>query len=436
MEKKLTDIWGLKEISISKKKNDIAWAFPTVGNNVELVRTQLNAWKKQFTQSDIVIVATNAKLLLPLLREFNGPISILERMCDTGAAGGFYSAQKWAFDRGYTKIMITDDDAVPITDNVIASLSSAIDTKGVMVAQATHHFYGKPGYKIKDYPEGNVAMCTMLDRSVFEQIGFSYAPYYMFWEDMEFGYRIGKAKIKCLIVDNALFDHPRPKIRPIPCLYYVIRNQLFYYLYQEPNFFRFLNSALLGYSLKKYFRQTGYRNYEALINSALGDAMHARLLKKEIPWDYPEESREFVFSRPVMDLDSASSKLLEKIKKDMRGKMNLLNGDITAFDKSPIKRVFRFFRRFNRNIVILNEVAFLNYLFAKKFVLFHEPTGKFYYYAENSIFQIVSNIFSVMFFMALTSLKFLFYSLRYRFTGRNRYENKRFGIAQRSHQKS
>ncbi len=410
-------LWELKSISVKQKVNSVAWVFPTLGTNEKLALAQIEAWKMQTEPSDLIIIATDAAPLIPIVSKLRGPVNLLERKEDTGAAGGFFSGQKWAFDRGYEKIMVTDDDAVPLSKNLIEGLSKALGD-GALVSHAKHQHYGDC--------RANVAMCTMFHRSAFEKIGFSYAPYYMFWEDIELSNRIGAAGINSAYV-GVFFDHPRPKVRPLSALFYLTRNQMFYYLYQKPNLLRFLNSAMFAFSLKIYFRRTG-NPAGRLMKEAVEDAIHAKLLKKEFANSFPQECTSFSFSRPTADLDSSSSTLFGKIKGELSKKMPIKEKDITVFSANPLARLLRFARRLNREVVIFNELALTNLIMSRKIILYHEPSQKFYYYLENSSLQIVSNILSAGVFASLMVIRFEFNLLRHRFAGRKKYALVGFGL--------
>lgn len=93
-----------------------------------------------------------------------------------------------------------------------------------------------------------------------------------------------------------------------------------------------------------------------------------------------------------------------------------------------MQRILGTFSALNQDIILFNEVAFTKTLVARKFALFHEPSGKYYHYQENNSLEIGINIFTTLVLLFFYSLRFCLHSIIYEIVGKNRFAVKGFGL--------
>jgi len=124
----------------------------------------------------------------------------LRRSWDFGSAGSFCAGEMVAVTEGYRKIILADDDCLPVSDDLIAKLSSALDHRHSAKTQI--HLPPRIG------PMDTVFHQYGAIRSeVFEEAGYSYLPMYSGCEDLELEQRIGSRFGPPMIVD-AYATHP------------------------------------------------------------------------------------------------------------------------------------------------------------------------------------------------------------------------------------
>jgi len=197
-------------ISYEKKygecKNDLLIIIPCFINFDILIKHLGYLSKQTFQKFDAVLVLgkdfDDTKLSEFLKsNKFNFGIILIKRKEDTGSAGGFFTGQKYGFEKGYAYMINADDDCMPIDSNLIGSLYS---NKNVGYVYSTSHLLaGDKGRFFIGQP--CIAQYTLLSRSIFEKYGFCYAPLYCGSEDYEFSQRI--ANEKSFILPNVT-EHP------------------------------------------------------------------------------------------------------------------------------------------------------------------------------------------------------------------------------------
>ena len=209
---------------IDSPSSDVIVALVTFNNNAPLHKllTILDADPALF---DIVIVHNQAsehqalenESFLSTLKHHVVYVPLKENL---GGAGGYNFAVNYSIKHGYQKIILTEDDAFPLTRNIISTLiacspkNNNAEVKAVFVNNNTSSF---------------AFHYTLYPRKLLAKSGPPLAYYFMRNDDLEFSLRVDRAKkslsYSTIVVPFAQYYHPifKSTANPWP-LYFSIRN--------------------------------------------------------------------------------------------------------------------------------------------------------------------------------------------------------------------
>ncbi len=221
-----------------KPGNKMALIIPTFENNDLLIR-QLDKLKSQsFKGFDIIIVygADDPFIKKP---EWSS-ILHLRQKSRQGSSGGYYAGQRCAMDQGYETVVLSDNDCLPVSDDLMRELARAIDDGAqAVIANQTH---GDPAF-INQVGIPHYYGCFR--RDVLIKTGLTYLPLFYGGEDIDLLERIRKQGIPIERVHARAF-HPR--IKPAAIIdpkkrFYCTRGEIESLLLRKEH----LNSFLLIY---------------------------------------------------------------------------------------------------------------------------------------------------------------------------------------------
>jgi GT2 family glycosyltransferase len=175
-----------------------------VHNELGYLKSHLDALKKQTTSDFDVIVVHSPGLDVSWLKKTPYGMIILSLKEPLGA-GAFYAGEKYAFEQGYTAIILADVDALPISPGIVQRLAGlASADKGAVFIPSRKSLPGtSEGAPIHWY--------GAMNRSVLEQSGLSYLPLFFGGEDTELMQRMRGSGIRFVRVEDVFMDHPRAK---------------------------------------------------------------------------------------------------------------------------------------------------------------------------------------------------------------------------------
>jgi len=202
-------------------------------NRADLLVGMLDALAKQTHQPDAVFVIDNASSdhTAEVLGRNDLPLRITTMPDNVGGAGGFHLGVQRAYDAGFDRIWLVDDDVVPAPDCLATLLaqdedclmSVREDTAGHLVEKAATRFDLRNPLAIKpkrgmvetDYGSRaamparvrleNVAFeGFMVRRSVVEAIGLPDPTYFIFYDDCDYAIRARRAGFTIWAVRDAV----------------------------------------------------------------------------------------------------------------------------------------------------------------------------------------------------------------------------------------
>jgi GT2 family glycosyltransferase len=220
-------------VNDSKKSETVAVVVVTY-NRADLLTGMLDGLARQTHTPDAVIVVDNAST--DHTREVlehapNLDLAALHMTDNLGGSGGFHLGVKTAFDRGYDRIWLMDDDVVPAPDcleilmaqDEACLMSVREDTHGHLVEKAATHFdlaharairpkrrmvetdYGERSLMPERVELHNVAFEGFLvRRDVVEAIGFPDASFFIFYDDVDYALRAREAGYRIWAIRDAV----------------------------------------------------------------------------------------------------------------------------------------------------------------------------------------------------------------------------------------
>lgn len=202
-------------------------------NRADLLVGMLDALAQQTRQPDAIFVIDNASSdhTAEVLGRNDLPLKITTLPDNVGGAGGFHLGVRQAYDAGFDRIWLVDDDVVPAPDclatlmaqDEACLMSVREDTAGRLVEKAATHFdlrnplaikpkrtmvetdFGTRGAMPDRVPLENVAFeGFMVRRDVIEAIGLPDPSYFIFYDDCDYAIRARRAGFTIWAVRDAV----------------------------------------------------------------------------------------------------------------------------------------------------------------------------------------------------------------------------------------
>ena len=251
----------IEKIQNPKRKKDLGLICVSF-NQKKLTEEYVNKIKKQTLVPDIIVLDNaSSDGTFEYLKNKHPDITIVRTKHNYGGAGGYFVAQKYAYEAGYTYILIGENDAFPIDNNLIEKTYESTKNNPETMFSAIN--------KNKKGVIGSIFHVSMMHRDLIKKIGFINADYFFRGDDLEYGERIIKNNVDRLAI-NAFYTHPTDSgyANPIK-IYFGIRNELNNYLIYK-KLSQLINKLLRGvfvaftYDLIIKDKQIANANYEGI----------------------------------------------------------------------------------------------------------------------------------------------------------------------------
>lgn len=192
-------------------------------NRADLLERMLDGLAAQTHRPDAVVVVDNASTdhtATVLAERRDLPLQVITSPENLGGAGGFHLGTRAAYEAGYDRIWLVDDDVVPAPD-CLAVLMAADedclmvvreDRSGTLVEKSAIRFdlanplavrpktasvdttYGSRAEMPERVPVENVAFeGFMTRRSVIDEVGLPDPSFFIFYDDVDFAIRARRA---------------------------------------------------------------------------------------------------------------------------------------------------------------------------------------------------------------------------------------------------
>lgn len=225
------------------------------------------------------------------IQSLRAPIHIISLQENVGGAGGFNAGLEYAMQGSYEYIVLLDNDVI-VDETAIASLVSAMelhDELGILgakiyLAGTENHLqeFGSyidwDNFNIKPLNQGAkdnnqlpsllecdyVPACALIVRSdAIRKVGMMDAQYFIYWDDIEWGYRMKQAGYRVMVTSQAKVWHKMgaAERKNTFATYYFWRNRIHFFVNHisensvEQFCEKLLNEILLALFFSQYNKQ-------------------------------------------------------------------------------------------------------------------------------------------------------------------------------------
>lgn len=193
-------------------------------------------YEQTYSHFDIIIVDAGSEDYEKLenLYKDEDRVIIIHSSKDLGSAGSFWLGMKYAYQEGYEVFILSDNDAIPISNNLIEKLVNEIENNCEFVlAPYEEGLLLGSNYENRVKVKARPFHFLTLSRKVIERVGFPSIEFFIWHDDGEYCERIRK-KFDIYILTSIKYAHEFP---PSTLHYfyskryhYNIRNQILMYL--------------------------------------------------------------------------------------------------------------------------------------------------------------------------------------------------------------
>ncbi len=194
-------------IKENRKGGEVLLIMPFYTNYPALFKHLDSLTKQTFTGFDVVIVAnavSDEKKVSDFIATGKFPFGIVltKRKDDTGSAGGYFTGEKYALEKGYRAVIIGDDDCLPMDNRLIEKMVS--EWKGGALAAGPECRFLMDDKVI--YTNRALPFYNLIDISLLKKGGLHYLPAYIGADDIDFTLRVAKG-VKISQIDSYV-THP------------------------------------------------------------------------------------------------------------------------------------------------------------------------------------------------------------------------------------
>ncbi|ADG14110.1 glycosyl transferase family 2 [Methanocaldococcus infernus ME] len=336
----------------NKKRKKVAIVMPTY-NQYEATRKNIIFLKKQSLVPDIIIVDNNSKdnTFERLKKEF--PNIILIKLKDNyGGAGGFYIGQKYAYEKGYEYIILNDNDAYPIDEDLIESL----------VKESNKNTITQPFNVDEDFKEKNnfwFFHYVCFKRHIIKKLGFVDYKFFLYGDEVEYYLRIKKYKTKIKKIYKK-YSHPIKYYYSPNREYFATRNEIYLENVYRERKSEYFGSLLTKFVYLKIYEPNKYKVTKRAIKDLLNKKWDNPFIRNNINNDikYLNMKREvFLNTLPKQGVVFLEKPKIIKLLKDLSNKikyskLSFLKGKVLV-TYAPTINMFLFNRVFY--IIDFNE---------------------------------------------------------------------------------
>jgi len=197
-------------------RKEVAVVIPTFNREQMLRKHLMKLSNQSFKDFDVVIVYSPTDRFIEDVSNLS--IVHIRRKEDIGSAGGFYLGEKFCLQEGYEKIILADDDCLPVSENLIDELVKNLEGGSGLVFPRIQN-----NEKNRGRTNRIIAQYGGLRADTLKAVGLTYLPFYQAGEDIELYYRIIEHKVEVSFIDAVAF-HP-----PLPCFLTLPPRLTFYY---------------------------------------------------------------------------------------------------------------------------------------------------------------------------------------------------------------
>ena len=235
-----------------KNKKDICIIMPTF-NQYEQTKKNIELLKEQTLVPDIIIVDNNSSdwTFTKLQEEFDD-IILIKSKDNYWGSGWFYIWQKYAYEQWYEWLILNDNDAYPVDENLIENLfkNSKINLSAQPFNILMQNKFNKNHIFTFHY--------NIYHKSIIDKIWFVDYRYFIYFDDVDYLYN-SKKYLSYKKIENK-YQHLNKNFQFPKMFYFLFRNFLFF-RYKNFSFINFYFHSIITYYWLKYLKFNNLHNY-------------------------------------------------------------------------------------------------------------------------------------------------------------------------------
>ena len=196
-----------------------------------------------------------------------------------GGAGGFYAGEKYAYDNGYEWVWLMDDDGVPTPNQLEVLYDFTLKYKEAKVLNALvvdKDNHSRLSFMFGDWDFAKTQTVeyvniispyngTLINREVFEKVGFTKKEMFIWGDEIEYAMRIGNAGYQVYTPTKAIHYHPRERSTTAIVLPHIINKKILI----KPRHFSKFYYRNQGYIHQIYHRRKFYQGLKPMFYYAI-----------------------------------------------------------------------------------------------------------------------------------------------------------------------
>jgi GT2 family glycosyltransferase len=269
-------------------KRDIAIILPTY-NQYEITKKNILLLKKQTIRPDIILVDnfSTDETSKKLKKEFKD-IKIIRKNYNSGSSGGQNTGGRYAFKKKYKNIIFSDNDAYPISKDLIEKLVKKVNSDEKIGFVVPSNIFIKNKSNLNEEKIRSYAFHFLTTkREIVKKIGYPDEEYFLQIDDLDYTSRILSHGYEGIKLNEVYFSHPFKAISNLSpfFVYYTIRNTLYFTfkgvggLRKIKEVFKLLSKSA---SIVAFSELTGNSDLKKAVNLAIKDYKTKKMRRNNI----------------------------------------------------------------------------------------------------------------------------------------------------------
>jgi GT2 family glycosyltransferase len=354
-----------------KKRNDVALIFVTCNQKEITAKTIDLLLKHQTIIPDIIIVDnfSNDGTKEKIKKDFPSVI-VLKTKGNYGGSGGQYIGMRYAYEKGYEWIIMSDNDAIPVSENLIEEL----------VKNASNNIVTQPWNNFGDSHNNDAFAMhyACYSKYIINKIKFPLFDFFLYGDDIEYSLRVKNNGFGIKKLKNTFYFHPTKRSFLPSRQYFYFRNFLNIFLFYNKfakillEGFVFINSAFAYKIIKErdlyIFGISGIKNFLENKNDNTYISKPSKIYSK-------------IISSPLETFRKENHKAVVTVFDDSNKKLKMKN------NYGKIKKMEWLMIFFKHRTVIVESInscglIFSAFLFGKKIIAIEDIDSKKVYFRE------------------------------------------------------
>lgn len=356
-------------------------------NQKDITLKTIKLLKEQTVVPDIIVVDNNSSdNTKELILEKYPDIITLKARDNFGSSGGQYIGSRYAYEKGYEWIILSDNDAFPISENLIEEL----------VKNATPNIVTQPWNVDEDNKESNhfwPLHYACYHNKILKKLKFPLFEFFLYGDDLEYYQRLKRCEMGIKKMNNIFYSHPM-KRSYLPSRFYLNHRNYLNIAFFYNGYVLFLFQVFLFANSLFVYKIIGEKDYYLFgikaINNFLDRNNENSLIKKDSKIYSPLISSTLALfvkknARSLINVHKKTNKFLKMT--SLYGKVKNRKNLVTLIKS----------KKMVSESIISSDVMLYSFLFNKYIISIDEIDERDVAYRENKFPSFILKFFLLLF---------------------------------------